>query len=218
MLLKSVKKQTQYIMHKWTFLLTWYIVCGFMVSNFIHNVAVNGNRRYVSQMFDITKIITLSDWTKSGYFFMIYYPLLVVLATSAVFLDDKNSRMQTYLMSRIGQKNYYISKTLSVFIATFLLFTVPFIMELLLEITCLHVSSNGDPSNFPYYQTIGDVKSYFCSGLYLKNKILYVFVMILLFGIVSGILAVFNFAISTCTFLSLRYLHWFPVYLFAFCI
>lgn len=213
MLFKSVKSQTLYIMQKWTFILTWYIVCGFVIVNFIHNIIVNSERQFISQMYDITKIITLSDWSPSGYFFMIYYPILVVLPTSAIMLDDRNSKMQLYLLGRMGRKNYYIGKIISVFISTFILFTLPFLMELLLEITCLHLDAHGDPSNFPYYQTAGKINEYFCSGLYMKNKILYAFVMVAIFGVISGILAMFNFAISTMNFVKYKIFTLIPVYL-----
>lgn len=213
MLFKSIKNQTFYVMQKRTTILTWYIVCGFVIANFIHNIIVSSGQIFISQMYDIPKIITLSDWSPSGYFFMIYYPILVVLPTSSVLLDDKNSKMQLYLLGRMGRKHYYTGKTIAVFISTFIIFTLPFITELLLETACLHLESHGEPSDFPYYQTAGKVNEYFCSGLYLKNKIIYTLVMIIIFGVISGIFAVFNFAVSTFHIVKYKIFTLIPVYL-----
>ncbi len=213
MFFKAIKSQTQYIMQKWTFIITWCIICGFVAYNFIHNVNVAGERLYVSEMYDVTKIITLSDWTKAGYFLMIYYPILVVLPTSSIILDDRNSKMQLYLKGRIGQKKYYVSKAVAVFVATFVLFTIPFILELLAGVVCFHLESNGDPSNFPYYQTVGDINNYFCPELYVYNRFLYGFVMIIIFGLISGILALFNFAISTMPIIKYKIFTLLPLYL-----
>lgn len=212
-LLRSIKSQTSYMMQRWPFILTWYVVFGITIINFCKNVMTTQRQIFISEMFDITKTITLSDWSEMGYFFMIYYPILVVFPTSYIMLHDKDSGIQTYLIGRLGRKNYYFGKLISVFISTFIIFTLPFIMEFLLELVCFHLSSNGDPSNITYDQALRKIEYYFLHDLYLQNKIVYVVVIITIFGIVSGIFAVFNVALSTLSFMKYKIFTFVPVYL-----
>lgn len=196
MMIKSIKMQLAYMLRSKSAVVIFFILMVAVGENFYTNINRNYKTIYVTQMFDLVKMLTLSEWTKVGYFFMHYYPILVVIPTAFVYLSDKRSGMDIYMIGKVGKKNYLFGKMISVFLITFIVFTIPFITELVLSMICFDVRSVGDPSNFEYFQTIVDDGNYFLSSIYLHNRILYAVILILLFGIISAILAVFNFAIN----------------------
>ncbi|WP_207651112.1 hypothetical protein [Eubacterium uniforme] len=173
----------------------------------------NHEMLYVSEMFDITKMLTLSDWTKVGYYIMQYYPLLIVIPTASIYISDKKSGMDVYIISKVGRKNYIFGKMISVFLATLIIFTVPFITELIISCVCFDTSSVGDPSRFQYFDTIVDDGKIVLGWLYVKNRFVYAAVWIIMFGIVSAILATFNFAITLLPVFRYRITTFFPIYI-----
>lgn len=178
-----------------------------------HNLYQNEEVKYISQMYDPIKLLTLSDWSTIGYFMMEYYPLLVVVPTACAYLTDKKTRIKTYIVARTGCKNYWYGKVISVFLITFFIFTVPFFIELLLECICFDMQSAGEPSNIDFIQTIERENLYFLYQIGVPHKIIYAVLLTVLFGIVSGILAVFNFAVSTLPFFKYKIFTFFPVYI-----
>lgn len=209
---KSVKTQIAYILQRKTSVLIWYTLCGFITMNFLKNVIWNRQVVYISQMFDLTKEVLLSGWSKFGHYFMLFYPILVVIPTSTLFLKDRSSKNVLYLSQRLGKRKYYYSKALAAFSATFLLFTIPFLLELLLSVLCFHISSKGDPSNFSYYQSVVTDQYYPFGDFYIRHRIWYVVIMIGIFGIVSGILAVFNLALASLRIFRFQIFTLLPVY------
>lgn len=217
MLMHSIKMQLSELFRKKSAAFTFFILFFFVLTNFyqnmFHNLYQNEEVKYISQMYDPIKLLTLSDWSTIGYFMMEYYPLLVVIPTACTYLTDKNTRIKTYIVSRTGSKNYWYGKTISVFLITFFVFTVPFLIEILLECICFYMQSAGDPSNFEFLQTIERENQYFLYQLGVPHKILYAILLTVLFGSVSGILAVFNFAVSTLPFFKYKIFTFFPVYI-----
>lgn len=191
---------------------TYLLLMGFMLVNFFLNLWQNYEVQYVTQMFDSVKILTLSDWSYSGFFMRTYFPLLVVLPTACAYLSDRQTRMQVYMEARTGRTSYWMGKLLAVFLATFIIFTLPFLLELALNIICFGLKPMGDPSNFPYLDTLAEDSRIFLSGLWFENRVLYAVVMTVLFGAVSGILAVFNFVVTLLPGFRYRVFAYFPVY------
>jgi hypothetical protein len=144
---------------------------------------------------------------------MQYYQLLLVIPTACLYISDKNSGVDIYLQSRVGKRNYFYGKIISVFLTTLIVFTFPFLTELILSMVCFSIQSKGDPSGFEYWQTIADDSRYFLSNVFLNNRILYALIMIALFGIVSAILATFNFAITMLPVFKFRLMTYFPIYI-----
>ena len=75
------------------------------------------------------------------------------------------------------------------------------------------MSSIGDPSNFQYYQTIESENQFFLSKILLSSRVLYAITMTMLFGIISGILAVFNFSLTSLRFFKFKIFTFFPIYI-----
>lgn len=216
MLLKSIRLQLEHILNRKEAVFTWFLLLGFVTWNFISNIMQNQNAVYVTQMYDPVKTLTLSTWSVSGYFMMSLYPLLIVIPTSTVYLHDKKSGEIIYLNARYGNKKYMRGKFLGVCIATFLIFTLPFLMEIILNAICYSASSVGDPSNFEYIQTVEEVRRYFAYGIYTKNRFLYAIVCTLAFGAVSAVFAGFNYAVSTFKCFKYKIFTFFPIYILFF--
>ncbi|MCM1400059.1 MAG: hypothetical protein NC225_11340 [Clostridium sp.] len=216
MLLKSIRLQLTHILSRKEAIFTWFVLLGFVTWNFISNIMQNQNAVYVTQMYDPVKTLTLSTWSVSGYFMMSFYPLLIVIPTSTVYLNDKKSGELIYLNARYGNKKYMHGKLLGVCIATFLIFTLPFLMEIVLSGICYSTSSVGDPSNFEYIQSVEDVKRYFAYGIFTKNRFLYAVICTLSFGVISAVFAGFNYAVTTFECFKYKIFTFFPIYILFF--
>lgn len=213
MILKSIRMQMAGMVKKKEVVLIYFVLMIFAAVNFVSNIIFNNDIVYITEMPDLVKKLTLSDWSSCGYYMMQYYPLLVVIPTACAYLSDRDSRMQTYIQSRTGSRNYWYGKLITVFLTTFILFSLPFLTEILLSTISFSIKSSGDPSGFNYLATIENENRYFLSDLFIKNKIIYAVVNVLIFGTVSGILALFNFSVTTLPGMKYKIFAFFPIYL-----
>ena len=218
MLINSIKMQMSEMLRKKSVVFTYFALLIFVMANFISNMLGYRDVQYISQMFDPIKILTLSDWSASGFFMMEYYPLLVVIPTSCAFLTERSTGVRVYIQSKTGNISYWCGKLTSVFLTTFLVFTIPFLIEIALSTICFNMSSIGDPSNFQYYQTIESENQFFLSKILLSSRVLYAITMTMLFGIISGILAVFNFSLTSLRFFKFKIFTFFPIYILLYLI
>lgn len=212
MFITSLRMQMSEMIRKKSVVVTFLILFSFVMVNFFINMTNFFEIKYISQMYDPIKVLTLSEWSVSGYFMMEYYPLLVVIPTACAYLTDKNTRVKIYIESKTGKETYWFTKALSVFITTFFVFTIPFLTEILLEVICFSMESAGDPTGFTFIQTVENENQHLFSELWVENKIVYAVIMMLLFGMVSGILALFNFAVSALPFFKYKIFTFFPIY------
>lgn len=211
-MINSVKMQFAELSGRKTVIITYFILMGFVIVNFINNMLSYTEVKYVSEMYDPVKMLTLSTWSESGFYLRMFYPILVCVPTAAVYLTDKNTRVMIYIQSKTSRKNYIFGKIIAIFLVTFLVFTVPFLMEFVLSCICFNMTSLGDPSNISYIDMAGNEYGYLMPQLWLDNRIAYVIIMIVLFGIVSGIFAVFNFSICTLPIFKYKIFTFFPIY------
>lgn len=218
MLIRSVKMQMSEMFRKKSVIFVYFGLLGFVIFNFVSNVLTYSKIGYISQMYDPIKTLTMADSSVSGFFLRNYYPLLLVIPTACAYLTDRNTRMQVYIQARVGSVNYWYGKVIAVFLTTILLFTIPFLLELLLNCICFSMQSMGDPSDAEYTQFRPNENIYFWSGLYFKNRVLYGIACILMIGIASGILAVFNFSVTTLPIMKFKVFAFFPVYILFFLI
>lgn len=209
----SAKIQFCYLMQKKATIVTFCIVVAFILVNFWKNMLTNLQTGYITQMYDITKMLTLSDHSASGYFFLEFLPLLLVIPTACSWLNDKRSQMGTYIQARVGIRNYIYGKAIAVFVLTFLIFTVPFLLEIIMSAMGFSLKSFGDPAWQRYEEIIAHNGDMLWGNIYLKHRFLYAVIWILVFGTVCGILALFNVAISMLRFMKYKVYAFFPIYL-----
>lgn len=212
MLLKSIRMQMHHMLRKRTTVMIYLILCGAVLCNFFMNMNrfKNGD---LSQMMSPMKLSSVSIWTVVNYYIMQFYPLLLVIPTAGCYFDEKNSRVCNYIQVKVGASNYLIGKAVSVFLITVILFSVPFLMEIIVYMITVPCAAQGDPSNFQYFQTIETDGKLFWSDLYFFNPYLYTVVCIIIFAVVSGIFAVFNFSLTTLKAFKFRVFTYFPIYI-----
>ena len=196
MFLKSVKMQISYNLRRKPVMGIFFLLLFLVVFNYISNM-IYYNGLDATQMFSPVKLSALSSWTASSFYLMLFYPLLLVVPMACGFFNEKNVRVLNYIQSRVGIRNYFYAKQITVFVITFLLFTIPFLLELLIYRIVIPLSANGDPSNIEYWQTIEGDRNLFLSSIYYFSPYLYTVLSIFIFGLVTGIFSVFNFSVTT---------------------
>lgn len=213
MLFQSIKMQTAVLLKKKSVLLMYFLMLALVLGNFIINL-FNSYGKDLVQLYHPMKLLLLSSWSPLGFYFIQFYPILVVIPASFSFLSDRNSREMLFIQSRVGRKNYYIGKLISAFFVTFLVFTIPLLLEILLSFTAYPLSAVGDPSNFGIYNLPAreGEANYLYYSLWFYNGYLYAVVMIIISGITSSILATFALAISTFSFMKYKIFVFIPVY------
>ena len=102
------------------------------------------------------------------------------------------------MTARLGRKNYIYSKIIATFFTTTIVFSIPFLIEILLNCVAFPLEATGDLSNWGYYEKsfAEAVHNYLFSGFYLRSPYFYAVVGTLLFGVLSGLLGAFTVAVS----------------------
>lgn len=90
-MLKNIMTDVKYILNTKAAIITWYINLIFVLRNFFYNIKINCARIYITEMYEIPKLLLLSDWSIPGFFYMIIFPLIVVFPTHSLFIKDKKS-------------------------------------------------------------------------------------------------------------------------------
>ncbi len=198
---KSVKAQLYILFSRKSTCIMWFVMLVAMASHFMGNIL----KYYgydASYMYNPLRLIYLggNNYGRVGFLFMQYYPLLIVLPASFAYFADKKSRAIVFLQARTGRKGYYISRSISTFLVTFIIYALPLYIELALNILAFPVSldTSIDSDNASIFDAVYKqyVQGYLLSDLWVYNKLLYMIVMIALFGIATSLLAVFAQCVS----------------------
>lgn len=207
------KVQLGYLLRKKSTIAVFFILIGFVVAEYIMNLSEAIKIGETTMMNDPFMVSALSDWSKVGYYLFAFYPFLVVFPTATAFVNDRSSRIKLYYEGRSNKRDYYYSKLLAIACTTFIVFTVPFILELVLNIVSFDVqNSRCHPSGLPYVDS-AKTYTFLLDGLYYEHRVLYVLLMILIFGLASAIFAVFNAAITVFPLFEYKIFTYFPIYL-----
>lgn len=198
-----------------TTVFSFYVILIFVMLNYVNNIMAYRGWDIV-QLFHPAKIMLLSDLNVNspyGFYFMQFYPLLVVLPAGFSFYYDCQYNEVIFWCTRLGRKNYFIGKIIAVFFSSFLIFAVPLLFELLLNYISFPVGAVGDPVYTLYDPAYREaVESYFLAGVYLRSSYLYAVVCIIFISVVSGIFNMFTVAISTFR-IRFKVLLFLPVYI-----
>ena len=222
-MIRSIRTHTARILTTLPAILTFAILFGLVLYNYVIQVLTNAEIREASQMNDPLIMLTLSDFSAhslgagggapvslANEYLMLVYPALVSFPVVSLWISDRGSGMVNYLDARSGRKAFWFGKLIAVFLSTFIIFTLPFLLEILLGLISFPASAQGMPGVDYSYQEDW-VKLFFLPELWTKSRLLYVILMTLLFGLASGIFASFGFAFSTLPFMRFRVLNFLPV-------
>lgn len=213
MLLQSIHMQLKVIWERKVATIILFLLFSMMLVNYFQNIITFRGTDAID-MYHSMKLLTLSgSWSEYSYYLRQYYPLLVVIPAGFSLFSDKQLNQYIFIQSRVGARHYYLGKFIVVFIVTFFVFTIPFLIEIVLNSLAFPLIGVGDPSNLSSYDEtyISWVNGYLFSSLYIYSPYLYAVVYTLIFGIVSGIFATFTVAVSTFSF-KFKVLLFLPVY------
>ncbi len=198
---KSVKMQIKTILDKKLAIIIFSVLTVMVVINFFGNL-VKYDGQPVDTLIDPMRMLMLSaadyDTASVKFIFLQFYPVLVILPAAFSYASDKTNRTDIYLITRFDKKNYYIGKFLAVFIVTFVVFSVPFIFEVILSMIGFPSGAHGNFESSGLYSEvyISSMEKIMFLGSFKVSSKFYALISILLFAIISGVLASFVLAIS----------------------
>ena len=219
MLFKSVKTQFLWGIKQRGFILTFAFNFLLVLFNYIWNV-LEFQGMDILEMYHPAKMILLS-YNKTYYsadmalFFVQLYPILVVCPATFSIAGEKSAKEHILLISRVGSMTYYFSRWISTFGLTAVVFTVPFLLELILNILAFPLAAAGDFSQWNIYdsQYMDMASHYFFSDLYINNIYIYTIAGILFFGLISGLLGALTAGVSAVFRIKYRITLFLPVFL-----
>lgn len=202
MFFRSVISQSVVQLKKRSTFCVFYILLALVLANYIGNVRNFAGTDLV-HMYQPMKLLMLS-YNKTYYngslylLFIQLYPLIVAIPAGFSFARDEQVGENVYLASRMGYRKYIFSWMVSAFAVTFIIFTVPFMVEIVLNCLSFPLTASGDLSNFGFYtaEYTQSVHQYLLESVYLQSPFIYAIVMTLFFCVFSGCLAVITLACS----------------------
>lgn len=203
MIFKATISQTVFMLKKRESLCVFYVLFFMVMNNFIGNVLYFQGRDILA-MCQPMKLLLLSyhrtylNGTNTLLLIQLY-PILVVIPAGFSLAREYQRGTRVFLVSRLGNFSYQISKYLSVFFTTMIIFTVPFLLEILLNCVSFPLSATGDLAYGSIYDSayIMRVNHYFMKHIYLYSPYLYAVLGTLFWGVVSGLFGVFTAAVSS---------------------
>ncbi len=219
MILEAALAQTKFMLKKKSAVCVFFILFIMVIINFISNV-IYFQGRDVLEMYHPMRLLLLSqnrvDFNASNTMLLIeLYPILVVCVAGFSFAKEYQIDMNVFMVSRLGNLRYIISKYIAAFLVTSIVFTLPFLMEIILNCISFPLSAEGNLTNLSIYddEYIANVNNYLMTNVYIKNVYIYTFLGTLLFGIVSGLLGVFTVAFSTVVKIKYNVILFLPVFM-----
>lgn len=219
MIFKATISQTNFLLKKREAICVFYILLIMVFINFVGNVLYFQGMDIV-EMIQPMKLLLLSfDRTNlnatNTLLLIQLYPLLVVFPAGFSLARDYQLGTRVFLVSRLGNATYQISKYLSVFLATMIIFTVPFLLEIILNCISFPMSAAGNLSNLSMYDGAyrNAVDEYLMKDIYLYSPYLYAVIGTLFFGAVSGLFGVFTAAVSSLIRVKYNFFFFLPVFI-----
>ena len=219
MLVRTTRSQIAFLLRQKEAVFTFCVLLLLVLANFIDNC-----REY--QGFDVmalahTTKLGLLSFNRMGYkadlsiMFLQLYPLLVVCPAGFIPAKERGTQEHVLMITRMGSGVYYFSKLLSAFVVTAMVFTLPFLVEIVIHVIAFSTRPMGDLSNWSYYseEYMELVRGYMFSDLFIRSPYLYAVVKVLLFGLFSGLMGAFGVAVSALYRVKFRITVFLPAFL-----
>ena len=219
MLVRTTRSQIAFLLRQKEAVFTFCVLLLLVLANFIDNC-----QEYqgvdVMALAHTTKLGLLS-FNRMGYkadlsiMFLQLYPLLVVCPAGFILAKERGTQEHILMITRMGSGVYYFSKLLSAFVVTAMVFTLPFLVEIVIHVIAFSTRPMGDLSNWSYYseEYMELVRGYMFSDLFIRSPYLYAVVKVLLFGLFSGLMGAFGVAVSALYRVKFRITVFLPAFL-----
>ena len=141
-------------------------------------------------------------------------PLMINIPCSLSLFHDKKCGMSFYSIVRGKKKQYYWSKLLAVFIVTTIVFSLPFIIEIILNCISFPLEATGDQALWSVYSVEGTkaIRSYLLTSLYVYSPYLYSVCLAFFFGAFCGLFACFTLTITALSDSFLGVFYYIPTF------
>ncbi|MBQ3782492.1 MAG: hypothetical protein II838_03475 [Lachnospiraceae bacterium] len=140
-MIRNIKAQVQILLRQKGANVCFLLLMLCVILNYYKNLKIYSGFEKICFP-SIATLFTMSDWLDGiGYYIIIFLPFLIALPAGLSLAKETKTNVHIYLVTRCGGKfSYYFSKICAVFIVTFLVFFIPFMVELLLN---WYTFSNG---------------------------------------------------------------------------
>ena len=221
MLLKTIKSQIYSLLQQKKTVFMFFFLLGVIVANFLFNAYHSYGVMDVTQYHPM-RLLTLShfmgDRFDISYYIAQTLPITAIIPAALSFIKDRNSRELIYIQSKVGTRNYYYGKLIAVFVVTFLIFAVPFLIEVALNSIAFPSNTQLDPDSSDAVEFFAKTPHYLFGRLYSFNIYLYAIFFICVFSLAAAIFACFAHAFSIFKFVKFGAFVFVPVYSLLFII
>ncbi len=224
MFVRTTWTHVKFLLGKTSSKITFFVLFLVMLLNFVLNVLYF--RGYdVIEMFHPMNILSLSyDRTAhnagTALLLVQLLPLLVGWPAGLALAADRGLGTDTMLVARLGRKLYVTSKLTAVFIATAIVFSVPFLLEIVLNCLSFPLTATGnlariDAFDSDYAEMLGN---YLCPWLYRFSPYLAAVLGTIGFGLFAGLLACVTASLSLFVRIRFRVFLLLPVFILLYAI
>lgn len=224
MFVRTTCTHVKFLLGKTSSKITFFVLFLVMLMTFVSNVL--DFRGYdVIEMFHPMNILSLSyDRTAhnagTALLLVQLLPLLVGWPAGLALAADRGLGTDTMLVARLGRKLYVTSKLTAVFIATAIVFSVPFLLEIVLNCLSFPLTATGnliriDAFDSDYADIIGN---YLCPWLYRFSPYLAAVLGTIGFGLFAGLLACVTASLSLFVRIRFRVFLLLPVFILLYAI
>ena len=224
MFVRTTWTHVKFLLGKTSSKITFFVLFLVMLMTFVSNVL--DFRGYdVIEMFHPMNILSLSyDRTAhnagTALLLVQLLPLLVGWPAGLALAADRGLGTDTLLVARLGRKLYVTSKLTAVFIATAIVFSVPFLLEIVLNCLSFPLTATGnliriDAFDSDYADIIGN---YLCPWLYRFSPYLAAVLGTIGFGLFAGLLACVTASLSLFVRIRFRVFLLLPVFILLYAI
>ena len=219
MYFKATRAQIKLLLFQWGALLAFGLLLALMLNNFVENVLEHQGTEVVL-MYHPMKLLSLS-YDKTNYkadtmmLLVQLVPLLICIPAALSLAKEQHTGASVLMASRLGSRTYLFSKVTAVFVVTTLVFSLPFLLEIVLNCVSFPLNATGDLANWTIYddEYIQTTQHFLLYPLYRLSPYLYAVVETLRFGATMGLLAAATLTLSALVRVKFRVLLLLPPFL-----
>ena len=219
MYFKATRAQIKLLLFQWGALLAFGLLLALMLNNFVENVLEHQGTEVVL-MYHPMKLLSLS-YDKTNYkadtmmLLVQLVPLLICIPAALSLAKEQHTGASVLMASRLGSRTYLFSKVTAVFVVTTLVFSLPFLLEIVLNCVSFPLKATGDLANWTIYddEYIQTTQHFLLYPLSRLSPYLYAVVETLRFGATMGLLAAATLTLSALVRVKFRVLLLLPPFL-----
>lgn len=181
---------------KFVFCFFFAVIAVHYVNNVLKYQGYDVTNMYQSMML---RLLSSENPNSEAEFFLQMLPFLVVLPGGFSILDDVNNMTYVYYIQRTTKTRYIFSKALAVFMVTFLVFEIPQLIEIIMNIIAFPFDATASPTNQLFFEEsyVNMVRGYPFFKLMIKMPYIYAILSTLKLSVFAGIMGVFTLAVSS---------------------